>query len=169
MSGRGVVSVAVLVAANAVGAHLAAQAVTEGVHVVITGGPMAGTYDATETKGGCSTGATGPGSWGNAFSNVNATEKQIGQVTLVVPDAKAATSAAGSKEFSLELRLGSIAGTNVVYDIETRPGQRKPAGSGTVTVADAGGTAKVAINAKTADGVGIQATIDCKSVTRMGR
>jgi hypothetical protein len=168
MSGRGVVSVAMLVAATAVGTHLAAQAVTEGVHVVITGGSMAGTYDATETKGGCSTGATGPGSWGNAFSNIIATEKQIGQVTLVVPDARAATSAAGSKEFSLELRLGSIAGTNVVYDIETRSG-KKPAGSGTVTVADAGSTAKVTINAKTADGVGIQATIDCKSVTRMGR
>ena len=69
-------------------AQISAQAVTESVHVVITGGPMAGTYDATETKGGCSTGANGPGSWGNAFSNVKAGPKEIGALSLIVPDAR---------------------------------------------------------------------------------
>jgi hypothetical protein len=146
---------------------IAAQAVTESVHVVITGGPLAGSYEATETKGGCSTGANGPGSWGNAFSNSKAGEKEIGALSLIVPSAKAA--AAGTKEFMVQLRLGSILGKNVAYDIETRPDQRRPAGSGVVTVTDAGATAKVTIAAKTADGIGIQATIDCKSVTRMGQ
>ena len=159
---------AMLMAATAVaGARIAAQAVTESVHVVITGGPMAGTYDATETKGGCSTGANGPGSWGNAFTNVKAGEKELGALSLIVPSSKAA--AAGTKEFMVQFRLGSILGKNVSYTIETRPGEKKPAGSGLVTVASAGTTAKVTIAAKTADGISLQATIDCKTVIHMGQ
>jgi hypothetical protein len=164
---RGVMSVAVLAIATVVGARVAAQAVTETVHVVVTGGAMAGTYDASETKGGCSTGANGPGSWGNAFSNTKAAEREVGALSLIVPSAKAA--AAGTKEFYMQVRFGPIMGKNVAYDVETRAGQAKPTGAGLVTVADAGATAKVTINAKTADGVGIQATIDCKSVIRMDR
>jgi hypothetical protein len=146
-------------------APLSAQAVTESVHVVITGGALAGSYDATSMKGGCSTGANGPGSWGNAFNNVKAGERELGSLSLIVPNAKAAAS--GAKEFLVMLRLGSILGKNTLYTIETRPSEKKLAGSGLVTVADAGATAKVTIAATTADGVKIQATIDCKTVTRM--
>jgi hypothetical protein len=148
-------------------AIVGAQAVTESVHVVITGGPMAGTYDATTTKGGCSTGANGPGSWGNAFSNVKAGPKEIGALSLIVPDAKAA--AAGTKQFMMQLRLGSILSKNVSYTIETRPTEKTPEGQGTVTVSDAGATGKVTIDGKTKDGIGVTAAIDCKAVVRMGQ
>src|SRR3954453_10041783 len=111
----------VMVLVGAAAAPATAQTVTESVHVVITGGPMAGTYDATTTKGGCSTGANGPGSWGNAFSNVKAGAKEIGALSLIVPDAKAA--AAGTKQFMMQLRFGSILQQNVLYTIETRPGE----------------------------------------------
>jgi len=149
-------------------ADLRAQAVTESVHVVITGGPMAGTYDATETKGGCSTGANGPGSWGNAFSNAKAGAKEIGALSLIVPDAKAA--AAGTRQFMMQLRIGSILSpSNVAYTIETRPSEKNPQGEGTVKVADAGATAKVTIDGKTKDGIGVTATIDCKTVVRMDK
>jgi hypothetical protein len=160
----------VLGAAMLVGAavaQVAAQAVTESVHVVITGGPMAGTYDATATKGGCSTGANGPGSWGNAFSNVKAGPKEIGALSLIVPDAKAA--AAGTKQFLMQLRLGSILQQNVSYMIETRPTEKSQQGEGTVKVADAGATGKVTIEGKTKDGIGVTAAIDCKTVVRMNQ
>lgn len=148
-------------------AQISAQAVTESVHVVIAGGPMAGTYDATETKGGCSTGANGPGSWGNAFSNVKAGPKEIGALSLIVPDAKAA--AAGTRQFFLQLRLGSILQQNVSYMIETRPAEKGLQGEGTVKVTDAGATGKVTIEGKTKDGIGLTATIDCKTVVRMNQ
>jgi hypothetical protein len=166
MTGPRVAGIVILLA-TAVAAHAAAQAVTENVHVVITGGPMAGTYDATETKGGCSTGANGPGSWGNAFSNVKAGEKELGALSLIVPNARAA--AAGTKEFLVQVRLGSILAKNVEYTVETRLSEKKLAGSGLVTVADASTTAKVTIAAKTAEGITLQATIDCKTVVRMGQ
>jgi hypothetical protein len=157
---------AVLVGAGV--ARVSAQAVTETVHVVIGGGPMAGTYDASETKGGCSTGANGPGSWGNAFSNPKAGAKEIGALSLIVPDAKAA--AAGTKQFMLQLRIGSILSpSNVAYTIETRPAEKSQQGEGTVRVADAGATAKVTLDGKTKDGIGVTATIDCKTVVRMGQ
>jgi hypothetical protein len=158
---------AVAMVVGSIAAPVSAQGVTESVHVVITGGPMAGTYDGTATKGGCSTGANGPGSWGNAFSNAKAGPKEIGALSLIVPDAKAA--AGGSKQFFVQLRLGSILQQNVSYVIETRPGEKNPQGEGTVKVTDAGATGKVGIEGKTKDGVGVTATIDCKSITRMGR
>jgi len=160
-------AVGVVMLAGAAVAAVAAQAVTESVHVVVTGGPLAGTYDATAVKGGCSTGANGPGSWGNAFSNVKAGPKEIGALSLIVPDAKAA--AAGTKQFMMQLRFGSILQQNVAYTIETRPAEKSQQGEGTVKVADGGATGKVTIDGKTKDGIGIAATIDCKSITRMGK
>jgi hypothetical protein len=151
----------------AAAAAAGAQAVTESVHVVVGGGPLAGSYDATETKGGCSTGANGPGSWGNAFSNAKAGAKEIGALSLIVPDAKAA--AAGTRQFFVQLRFGSILQQNVSYTIETRPTEKKQEGEGTVKVTDAGATAKVTIEGKTKDGIGFTATVDCKAVVRMGQ
>src|SRR3954471_10521191 len=128
----------VMVLVGAAAAPATAQTVTESVHVVITGGPLAGTYDATTTKGGCSTGANGPGSWGNAFTNVKAGPKEVGALSLIVPAAKAA--AAGTPQFFMQLRFGSILQQNVLYTIETRPGEKNPQGQGTVKVTDGGAT-----------------------------
>src|SRR6185436_16395225 len=114
--------VGVMMLAGAAAAPAAAQTVTESVHVVVTGGPLAGTYDASATKGGCSSGANGPGSWGNAFTNVKAGPKDVGALSLIVPDAKAA--AKGSTQFFMQLRFGSILQQNVSYVIETRPAEK---------------------------------------------
>jgi hypothetical protein len=167
-AGRMMFAVGVAMALGAAGVRVDAQApITESVHVVITGGPLAGTYDATATKGGCSTGANGPGSFGNAFSNPKAAPKDLGALSLIVPDAKAA--AAGTTQFLVQVRFGSILGQNVLYTIETRPTEKAQQGQGTVKVSDAGATGKVTIDGKTKDGIGVTATIDCKSVVRMGR
>src|SRR3977135_2001284 len=45
----------------------AAEPVTETIHVVITGGANAGTYDGTTDRGGCSAGSAGKGSGGNQY------------------------------------------------------------------------------------------------------
>ncbi len=142
-----------------------AAATAETVHVVITGGPKAGAYDAVGTKGGCSTGANGPGSWGNALSNPMGDPAAFNSLSLIVPDAKAA--AGGTRQFYASFGFGPLVKRTAELAIETRPGEKKQTGSGTVTVKDSGATALVTIDAQTADGAKIHATIDCKKVVRM--
>src|SRR3954469_772895 len=68
---------------------LYAADVKETIHVVITGGPNAGTYDGSTDRGGCSVGMTGHGSWGNQYSLVKENNpKVLNSVQLIVPDPK---------------------------------------------------------------------------------
>lgn len=139
----------------------AADPTTETVHVVITGGPNAGTYDGATDRGGCSAGLTGKGSWGSQYSLVKENNpKVLNSVQLIVPDAKAAAS--GAHDFFLNVAFGRITARVAEYKIETD----KKSGSGTVTVNDGGATATVTFDATTAAGVKLKGTIDCKSVTR---
>ncbi|HXH40561.1 MAG TPA: hypothetical protein VNN08_18155 [Thermoanaerobaculia bacterium] len=135
--------------------------VKETVHVVITGGAHAGTYDGTTDRGGCSAGMTGKGSWGNQFSLVRENDpKKLNSLQLIVPDAKEA--AKGTHHFFLNVAFGRITARVAEYKVETD----KKSGSGTVTVDDKGATAIVTFDALTAAGVRLQGTIDCKSVLR---
>jgi hypothetical protein len=140
---------------------LFAAETTETIHVVITGGANAGTYDGSTDRGGCSAGMTGKGSWGNQYSLVKENNpKVLNSVQLIVPDAKAAAS--GTHDFFLNVAFGRITARVAEYKVETE----KKSGSGTVTVADHGSTAVVTFDATTAAGVHLKGTIDCKSVLR---
>jgi hypothetical protein len=142
---------------------LQAAGPTETIHVVITGGPNAGTYDGTTDRGGCSAGMTGPGSFGNQYSLVKENNpKVLNSVQLIVPNAKEA--AAGTHNFFLNVAFGRITARVAEYKIETE----KKSGSGTVTVDDKGATAVVNFDATTAAGVKLKGTINCNSVTRAG-
>jgi len=135
--------------------------VKESVHVVVTGGAHAGTYDGSADRGGCSAGLTGPGSWGNQFSLPKEKRpKAFNSLQLIVPRAKAA--AAGTHDFYLSVGFGPLLNRSAEYVVDTKKGK----GGGTVTVNDHGATAEVKFDAKTADGVKLAGTIDCKSVLR---
>ena len=134
---------------------------TETIHVVITGGANAGTYDGSTDRGGCSAGLTGKGSWGNQYSLVKENNpKVLNSVQLSLPDAKAAAS--GTHDFYLNVAFGRITARVAEYKIETE----KKSGHGTVTVNDKGNAAIVTFDATTAASVRLQGTIDCKSVLR---
>jgi len=149
-------AVVVLVAAPAAFAQ-----VKETVHVVITGGAHAGTYDGSTDRGGCSAGMTGKGSFGNQYSLPKENNpKVLNSVQIIVPDAKAAAS--GTHNFFLNVAFGRIFKRVAEYKVEPE----KKQGTGTVTVHDKGSTATISFDAKTADGVHLVGTIDCKSVTR---
>ena len=77
-----------------------------------------------------------------------------------MPDAKAA--AAGTHNFFLNVAFGRIFKRVAEYKVEPE----KKQGTGTVTVHDKGSTATISFDAKTADGVHLVGTIDCKSVLR---
>ncbi|MEA2235689.1 MAG: hypothetical protein QOC81_413 [Thermoanaerobaculia bacterium] len=140
---------------------LFAAEVKETIHVVITGGANAGTYDGTTDRGGCSAGMTGKGSWGNQYSLPKENDpKVLNSVQLIVPSAKAAAS--GTHDFYLNVAFGRITKRVAEYKVDTE----HKSGSGTVTVADHGSTASVTFDATTAAGVKLKGTIDCKSVTR---
>jgi hypothetical protein len=144
-----------------------ADAVVETVHLVVTGGPNAGTWEASSEKGGCSAGLTGPGSWGNQLSQPKEKDPaKFNSLQLIVPDAKKA--AVGSKEFFVLFRFGPLIAKNTEYTVETRPTEAKKKGSGVVTVDDKGATAKVSFNVTSAEGYKFEGAIDCKSVARGG-
>lgn len=143
----------------------AANAPKGTVHLVVSGGPLAGTYDAKMTDGGCSYGLTGAGSWGNQFSTSTNDPKAFTSLQLIVPDAKAA--ARGTSAFQMTAGFGPLFGKgSTSYDVNTRADASTKTGSGTVTVDDKGSTGHVMFDAKTADGVGLKGTIECASVMR---
>ncbi|HET9426427.1 MAG TPA: hypothetical protein VFO55_13740 [Gemmatimonadaceae bacterium] len=137
------------------------------VHLEVTGGQHAGTYDAKMTSAGCSYGLAGAGSWGNQYS-VDATDpKAFSSLQLIVPDTKAAAS--GTSAFKITAGFGPLFGTgSTSYDIDTRPDANRKGGSGQVTVEDRGTSGRVTFEGKTADGIGLKGTIDCKTVIRVG-
>ena len=138
-----------------------AAEVKETVHVVITGGKHAGTYDGSTDRGGCSAGMTGKGSFGNQYSLPKENDpKVLNSVQIIVPDAKAAAS--GTHNFTLKVAFGRIFKRDAEYNVDTE----KKSGTGTITVHDKGSTATINFDAKTADVVHLVGTIDCKSVTR---
>src|SRR3954447_25606436 len=89
----------VVVAGCLFGIGVGAQQVVETVHVVISGGPHAGTHDAQGLRGGCSAGLEGPNSWGNQLSSAQGDPNAFNSLQLSVPDAKAAAS--GTSQFLL--------------------------------------------------------------------
>lgn len=136
------------------------------VHIEVGSGPLAGTYDATMTDGGCSYGLTGPGSWGNQYSVNKKDPKAFTSLQLIVPDAKGA--AAGTSVFQLTAGFGPLFGSGATsYDVNTTS-KGTQSGSGKVTVDDKVTTGKVTFDVKTAQGVALKGTIDCNSVMRMG-
>lgn len=135
------------------------------IHLVVTGGPHAGSYDAQVTSGGCSYGLAGPTAWGNQYSIDAKDPKEFSSLQLVVPDAKAA--AGGTQQFELTVGFGPIM-RMTTYDIDTRADASKPQGRGHLTVDDRGGSGKVTFSGETAAGVKLEGTIDCRTVMRMG-
>ena len=146
-----------LVSALLLGAGRDAGKIKERVHLVLTGGPNAGTHEAETTEGGCSHLGN---AWGNQLSSAEGDPKKFNSLQLLVDDARAAAS--GTDKFLLTVAFGPLLHQTAEYTVDTR-GQ-KGKGSGKIIIRDQGKTATVLINATTADGVKIEATIDCKSV-----
>jgi len=139
--------------------------VVETIHVVITGGAAAGTYDVSATSLGCSYAVAAPDAWASNYRIPNADPKKLSYVGLIIPDSAAA--AKGTSEFYLEVGFGPVRQLSPDYVVQTRTDVSvKQEGSGTATVADHGSTATITFSGQTAAGVKLQGTVECKSVYR---
>ena len=132
------------------------------VDLTITGGDYAGHYEVDITSGGCSTGATGPGTFTVASVTVDPAEAFVGpQITLY--DAAAAADGDDS-QFSAAFPFD-----NYAYTVEVNPyltaSQGTDFGSGTATLDNRGSSATLTIVGTTSAGEEVEATIECHTVT----
>ena len=132
------------------------------VTLTLTGGPDEGEYEASTPDGGCSYGLTGEGGFGLQFSLD--VEEGFSSLQLVVPNTEDAAD--GTSEFMTTATIGPLLSGNN-YEINALPDAGEPSGSGTVTIDDREDTATIQIEGETADGVGIDAQVECHSVLRM--
>ena len=144
----------------------------QSVSVTLTGGPDAGTYTGTDNPN-CSVGIVGPGGWGTQYSVADAADDQLSSLQLVSPAAGAEDdpdSMFSGTKFLMTVTIGPLAETSArTYEVQvvTENSDDEPSGSGSARVVDSGATATIFANGTTADGVAIDAIVNCPLVTRM--
>ena len=128
--------------------------------VKVTGGPNAGQHDIFTERGGCSTGLTGPKSFGAQISNPRLKDpKMLGSIQLDVPDR------GKPNEFVAVVGFGPIAQRTASYTIDARKKTDKSPPSA-IAINESGSTATVKFSGTTTEGVKIEGTIDCRSVLK---
>jgi hypothetical protein len=141
------------------------------IHLVVGGGPHAGTYDAKSNDLTCTYGFAGEGSWGNQYSVTGKKANEFSSLQLIVPDTKDAAD--GTDKFLITVGFGELMQPswsehtiNTGASLGGGSDNVKKEGSGTVTVEDKGKTGKVTFKGKTKDNVTLDGTIDCHQVMR---
>ncbi len=141
------------------------------IHLVVTGGEHAGTYDAKSGDITCTYGYAGPGSWGNQYSVSGKEPNEFSSLQLIVPDTKDAAD--GADKFLITVAFGEMMKPgysehtiNTGATLFGSPERKPREGSGTITVEDEGKTGKVTFKGKTKDNVGLEGTIDCHQMMR---
>ena len=141
--------------------------------VTLSGGPDAGTYmAASDLEPNCSLGLIGPGAWGVRAHQPRSRQQELGSVQLV----SAAPGMADDEnaffkgtEFLITVTIGpSLGADSRNYEVAVRyeAADQDSSGDGSAEVADTGTTAVIHATGTTADGVAIDATINCPSVIR---
>jgi hypothetical protein len=143
------------------------EAVGEGprtrIHLAVTGGERAGTYEAESAESACSEGLAGRESWGVQYT---AREPGPGLGSLQLIASGIDRPGGATARFGLGLVVGGfLDGTRL--EVETRPTARPQRGRGSVRIRDSAGRGTVTVEAITADSVRIEATIQCDTVRRL--
>ena len=141
------------------------------IHLVVKGGPHAGTYDAKSNDLTCTYGFAGPGSWGNQYSVTGKKASEFSSLQLIVPDTKDAAD--GTDKFMMTVGFGELMQPswsehtiNTGASLQGASADVKKEGTGTVKVEDRGKTGKVTFQGKTKDNVSLEGTIDCHQLMR---
>lgn len=133
------------------------------IHVVVTGGPHAGTYDAVMHEGGASYGFAGKNSFGNQYSENGKKPNELSSVQLVVDDVKGDKTT--STGYQTTIGFGPILG-GTSLNINTHADASRPEGKGQLTLKYGGGKgpATVKFTGETAAHEKVDLTIDAPQV-----
>lgn len=133
------------------------------ISVTLTGGANAGAYHVISKETTCSEGLTGDNSFGNQYSEKDKKDNELSSLQLIIDNKDVATK--GTDKFSISVGFGKLLGGKT-YSINTRDNNSgmKSEGSGKATYTENGGSKTVTIEGKTADGVGISATLVCNKI-----
>jgi hypothetical protein len=135
------------------------------VKVVLTGGADAGTYTGGDDPN-CTVGLIGPQAWGVQWS-IEGGPKQLSSVQLVSAAPGKADDPGMFQGTVMLLTIGVGPLLNATtYEIDDKTDDSQDLGSGSVQVQDNGDTAVIHATGTTKDGVGVDATINCPSVSR---
>ena len=134
---------------------------------ILTGGPDAGTYTGNEPPN-CSQGIVGPTGWGVQYSTTNVDDKGLGSVQLI-----SATPGEENDEnaffqglkYQLTVTIGPSLGATS-RDYEVKISDEETSGTGSAQVTDNGTTAVIHATGTTPDGVAMEVTITCPTITR---
>jgi hypothetical protein len=161
------------VASNPVTASPAGPAPQPGsgtVAVVVTGGEHPGSYTGSENPN-CTYNFFSTNTWGVQYSITGATPEQLSSVQLVYR----ADGSGGDDDdmFSGTSLLFTVAFGDLLdseaykeYTVEVRADDEEGQGTGSAEVTDNGATAVIHATGTTDDGVSLDATINCPTVTR---
>lgn len=130
---------------------------TTTMRVVVTGGSKAGTWTKLQTSPNCTMGYADEGAFGVAANELDAGGDGLLGVDIIVPDA--ANAASGTPDFRF---IAYIGGSDTANQLEIHPKKNK--GSGTASVERRGRAATVTVRGRTADGVEIDASVECSTV-----
>src|SRR4051794_1617068 len=136
------------------------------VTVVLASGSDAGTYTGADDPN-CTVGLIGPQAWGVQWS-IEGGPKQLSSVQLVSAapgKADDPTAMFQGTVMLLSIGVGPLLQGNT-YEIDDKTDDSQDQGSGSVQVQDNGDTAVIHATGTTADGVAIDATINCPSISR---
>lgn len=106
------------------------------IHLVVTGGAHAGTYDAVMHDGGASYGFSGPGQFGNQYSEDGKKPNELSSVQLVVNDVKGDKTATSG--FQTTITFGPLV-NGASLNINTFPDASRPEGKGQLSLKYGGG------------------------------
>lgn len=136
------------------------------IHLIVQGGPHAGTYDAKSNDITCSYGFAGPGTWGNQYSVMGKKPNEFSSLQLIV-DAKDAAD--GTGEFLMTVGFGELMKEGYSeHVIDTQKESSKKKGSGTIQVDDRKTGGKVTFKGMAEDGASLEGTLDCHQMMRGG-
>ncbi|HUZ61477.1 MAG TPA: hypothetical protein VMU83_22060 [Hanamia sp.] len=137
------------------------------ITVTLTGGTIAGTYTVISKDPTCSEGLTGKNSFGNQYSEKNKADNELSSVQLIIDDKDAAKK--GTSKFYFKAAFGKLLkGKSYEINGGTSFLEMPLMGGGKATLMESGSAKTVIIEGKTADGVGISASIKCNSVITAG-
>ncbi len=130
------------------------------ITVTLTGGPNAGTYQASSKESTCSMGLTGEKSFGNQYSEADKGEKELASVQLIADDYDEAKG--GTSKFNIMIGFGKLLG-GASYSLDPE----KNSGSGKLTITETGTGRIATIEGKTKEGVGVKAVITCNTIQKI--